>query len=445
VSWPATTWSSWHLHTRAEGQAALDRIVAGVVGPAAALLRASSPPRPWFFMRYWQAGPHVRLRVGGVDEAFDAELHALLVERLSSVNAAQADRPQIDVQSYRAGAAMLAAGGEGGHELEVDELLAAGVHRARYEPELERYGGAELIDVSERLFGLSSRLALTVLQRGLPREAFALEALAAAGAALGAPARRERFARASRDSWLRWGTRATAAGDGPPVDVVDLLASARGLVDRIEAAGLTDRILETENEPIRLWRDELAKAVSRWPEPDSVLASHTHMLLNRLGLGPQQEVLLHTALSESLRRRRTGRGSPPAPTGAAPPAAREPGFDDLTKLAAGQLAARPDDRNHLHVLRAGSGEALLVLAHESRDVNVVAGAALGRAVEPVDGAAVRAWAVLSGPSDAPAHDPWTEGALRPRRVQVHDPELAALALGLDGMDRVVHEVWALTG
>jgi hypothetical protein len=438
-----TDWSSWHLHTGAGGQEALDRIVVGVVVPAVALLNASARRHPWFFMRYWQAGPHVRLRVGGVDEALDARLHGLLAERLSAVNAELADRPQIDAVGYGAGAAMLAAGGEGGDELEVHELLEAGVHRVRYEPELERYGGEELIELSEHLFTRSSQLAVAVLARGLPREAFALEALAVAGAVLGPPVRRERFARGARDFWLRWGLRATAAGDGPDVDVVDLLASARAWADRIETAGLAGRILETENAPVRRWGDELAAASSRWPEPEPVLASHTHMLLNRLGLGPPQEVFLHAVLSELLRRGRTGHPPPPPAAAPAPPAALDPDPGDLVAEVANQLARRAGDPNDLHVLRAGAREAVLVGADGRRDRRAVAGPALGTALESAGGGPVRAWVVLSGPSDAPADDPWTAGTLRPRRASVRDPELAALALGLDGMDRVVHDVWEL--
>lgn len=441
MSKSGAAWSSWHLHTHAAGQEALDRIVIGVVGPAAALLRTRQPQRPWFFMRYWQAGPHVRLRVGGADEALGSRLRDLLAERLSSVNAGLADRPQIDAASYRAGAVTLAAAGEGGDELEVHDLLPAGVHDAHYEPELERYGGAALIEISEHLFGSSSRLALTVLERGLAREAFALEAVAAAGAALGDRVRRERFARGTRDFWLEWGRRATR--DGPQVDLIGLLATARALVDRIEQAKLADRIVETENAPIRRWHEELEEAVSHWPQPELVLASHTHMLLNRLGLGPSQEVLVHAALSELLGRRRTGQSAPLPTARRSPPAVRDPRPNDLVEQVTNQVALRCDDPNDLHVLPAGARAAVLVGPDRPRGLRSVAGDALEAALESSGGGPAQALAVLSGPRDAPLRDPWTAGMLRTHSRPVRDPELAALALGLDGMDRVVHQVWEL--
>jgi hypothetical protein len=362
---------------------------------------------------------------------------------LAAVEAELAGGPQIDAASYESGAAMLAAGGEGGAALDVHELAEPGVHRADYEPEFERYGGAGQIDVSERLFCLSSRLVLAVLVRDLPREAFALEALAAVGAALGTPIRRERFARGSRDSWLQWSRRAIADGDGRPIDLVGLLANARALVERIERVDVADRILDTKNPPIRRWCEALAAAATRWPMPESILASHAHMLLNRLGLGPPQELLLHTALAELLCRRRTGYALPLPTSDPYPPAGREPSLEELAARIASRLSARAGERNDLHLLKAGGREAMLLRGSGSRDVRPVAGDALGAALEPAGAVPAQGWAVLSGPSNAPVSDPWAGGISRPRRASVRDPELAALALGLDGLDRVVHDVWTV--
>ena len=68
------TWSSWHLHLATTARSAHDRVLTDVIGPTIGEL---APGTPWFFIRYWQAGPHLRLRMRDVDpDAYDrVEVH----------------------------------------------------------------------------------------------------------------------------------------------------------------------------------------------------------------------------------------------------------------------------------------------------------------------------------------------------------------------------------
>ncbi|MEU7703623.1 lantibiotic dehydratase C-terminal domain-containing protein, partial [Streptomyces sp. NPDC039028] len=72
---PATAWTAWHLHLGTTARSAHDRVVTDVIGPT---VRELAPGTPWFFIRYWQSGPHLRLRVGDLDEAARTRVAAAL-------------------------------------------------------------------------------------------------------------------------------------------------------------------------------------------------------------------------------------------------------------------------------------------------------------------------------------------------------------------------------
>ncbi|MFD7576694.1 lantibiotic dehydratase C-terminal domain-containing protein, partial [Streptomyces sp. NPDC059810] len=80
----ATDWTAWHLHLGTTARSAHDRVVTDVIGPT---IRELAPGTPWFFIRYWQSGPHLRLRVGDLDTAARARVEAALTERLAAAGA----------------------------------------------------------------------------------------------------------------------------------------------------------------------------------------------------------------------------------------------------------------------------------------------------------------------------------------------------------------------
>ena len=149
-------WHSWHLHLDSADPAVAERALLEVVRPVL------SVARPWFFIRYWQGGPHLRLRVADLDDGPAAEFGATLAGPLARVNAGIQAAHRIDPAGYRAEAARLASAGEGGRPLGVEELRPGGVYQESYQPEFGRYGGVELMPLSERLFHVSSVVALRV-------------------------------------------------------------------------------------------------------------------------------------------------------------------------------------------------------------------------------------------------------------------------------------------
>jgi Lantibiotic biosynthesis dehydratase C-term len=288
-----TSWDSWHLHVPAFGAAAGDQVVARVVGPAADRLRAWESPTVWFFVRYWQFGPHVRFRVLGLDQEQSDQLDALLRRQLTDTLAGITTA--LSPEEYQRIAAPLAAAGEGGQALELGDLWPPGVYRRPYLPEIDRYGGAARLAQSEALFATSSELALAFLRRNPPGAARSGLGLCATRAALDALAdgdRRRRFCRRAGDGWQAWASR--GGGGLPQVPQVPArLRAVEGVEGRTPA-------------PVRRWAEQLCEAMTTWQAEagedvaERILHSHVHMLHNRLGLSVGEERSNYLVLAEAV-------------------------------------------------------------------------------------------------------------------------------------------------
>ena len=111
-------WLSVHCHTPEPFEPFLREVIA----PAVRLLLEDGTADRWFFIRYWEGGPHIRLRL---------HIHQ-------------------DVLA---------------HVLEVlRRFTAADLVESPYEPEYDRYGGPAGVAIAERQFELSSRIALELIE-----------------------------------------------------------------------------------------------------------------------------------------------------------------------------------------------------------------------------------------------------------------------------------------
>jgi thiopeptide-type bacteriocin biosynthesis protein len=278
----ATVWHPWHLHVASEARSVLDRVVNDVIGPTI----ESTGGRPWFFIRYWQAGPHVRLRIGDLDEQSLEFVEASLAGRLQVAGKLAGDEQPVTEAGYQAGARRFAAS-EHGTDRVVQELLAPGVHRARYEPEYDRYGGPGLMPRTEQLFQLSSELVVALLPRlSRPgtRAAAALRATVSAAAALGGAAEQADFYAHGLAAWRDW-----AISYGFPAERVDLLCRQAGI------AGTDARVDPADHGQFARWHAAVVSLAEhiRWTgagHPGRIVSSHVHMFHNRLGLGLLEEL-----------------------------------------------------------------------------------------------------------------------------------------------------------
>lgn len=291
-------WAAWHLHLPTLDPRAQDQVVVDVVGPAVNWLRARDEAAEWFFVRYWQHGPHIRFRVAGLGSDLVRQMDQLL----RAVMIVPQPEERLTVAAYRSHVAPLAAAGEGGGTIAVGVLWPAGVYRQPYVPEPDRYGGKDLLRVSESLFVSSSELVLAFASRRPPpgaRAGLALQATAAAVQVLPEEDQRLGFCQRSGAGWRAW---AGLDDDRRPV-----VAVTDELAGRIRAPSTTG--------PVRRWVDGLAPAFRAWRDagPDGlaerILHSHIHMLHNRLGLSIAHELAHYQTIAHVLTPRKVPVGS----------------------------------------------------------------------------------------------------------------------------------------
>ncbi len=281
------TWTSWHLHLASPARSLADRVITDVIAPAVAV----TGDRPWFFVRFWQGGPHVRLRVGDLAPPGAAALERDLARRLAVVGVPRPGEAPVDGDAYRAGAVRLAAA-ESGADRTVTPLRTSGVHLAWYQPETERYGGPGPLAGSEVLFRTSSELVVAALRRprvAAARAAVALQATRAAAAALGRPSDDAVFYAHGVRAW-----REQAAAHGHPPEHLAVATRVERLRGLAEGHG-----------PFAGWHAGLARLAGRVAaesdaHPGAVLASHVHMLHNRLGLTMLEELRTYALLAATF-------------------------------------------------------------------------------------------------------------------------------------------------
>lgn len=159
--WPeGTRWLAVHLFFDYPGiyTGECDEVVLQVVEPFVRRCQREGWIDGWFFIRYSEHGPHVRLRLHGADEVLEREvwpaLLALVRERWPDVSTEKPDVP-----------AMAPYPSDAPPERHERPLTLTHAARIEYEPETDRYGGPEGVRLAERFFEISSEAALALLHK----------------------------------------------------------------------------------------------------------------------------------------------------------------------------------------------------------------------------------------------------------------------------------------
>lgn len=246
------------------------------IGPQEDLVTELAPlldtgENPWFFVKYWYGGPHVRLRWSDPCPHLRHEVEQRVKAFFDGRTLLEADRDRF-----------YAAVSFDGEDLDPSSLpwYANGtVLEVPYVPETERYGSGELMYLSEDAFAASSALAVTVFRssRSLTtRVALAAVILVRTLTALGILD--DAFLRRYTDYWR---SIATPLPEGDPLRlgaVIDGAMSSPVLPDSLEPL-MTTLI----NSLLRI-RQPLTDDALRY-----VAASHCHMTNNRLSVTPTYE------------------------------------------------------------------------------------------------------------------------------------------------------------
>ena len=314
----AQEWFALHIFLSDAVQA--DRFLVDWAGPTVKALLGAGSAQSWFFLRYWESGPHLRLRVRGLP----ASMRQVLLERAREVVAGHLNPSPPDRDSYYRHHFF---DGQPIDPAQLSWFDEGSVVVHPYEPEWRRYGGLDAMRVNERLFDLSSTLALSLIrasERDLPRR-FALAASLMPLFALAWAPGIENLARFFEDYVAYWSASSAQvkALDRPAMSAPtaaqceQLARQIRGARERRPPAALT---------PAALLMAGLDAAVLHWDELrehgllvsvitgqpvhgeddcqrtfQAMLASQLHMLNNRLGLAPLQEVALARGLARTAR------------------------------------------------------------------------------------------------------------------------------------------------
>ncbi len=267
----------------------VDAFIADTLAPLLRQYVEADRVADWYYLRYWETGPHLRIRLRGTTSGTDSELAARLRELVAS---AEFPVLELNPSAYYAGV-----GAQG------DTVWRAHgeVWQAPYEPEIERYGGPAALPVAEQLFCRSTEVAVAVLRAGRS----ASTKLTAAIELAMITARALDLDRAGAASWLRslgasW-RRVREPAPAPGIEshlAAEHLLAARGpMIARRwtrEPTGASAYWLEQ----VRVARGKLdTEPAGYWL---SVWASQLHMLFNRLGISPADERMICWLVASTL-------------------------------------------------------------------------------------------------------------------------------------------------
>jgi hypothetical protein len=146
------SWASVHVH----GSGDLGRLLTGAVAPVMRRLVADGTVERWFFLRYWEGGPHLRVRA---DTSKQDAVTTALREELAGWQLAPSS---LSAEEYRK-VAVHSANAEGRTEFEREMQPPGTVREVPYLPEHDVYGTGTTLEAAERHFVESSALALEVL------------------------------------------------------------------------------------------------------------------------------------------------------------------------------------------------------------------------------------------------------------------------------------------
>lgn len=290
-----------------------DAVARDVIDPVVARVRLEDAALGYFFIRYAELGPHIRLRIRvrpGTERRIAALVSDLVRDAAPSADiACYGERPKLQARAIAPWPADRRPNGSAVNTL---RWIA-------YEPELERYGGPNAIEVVESLFETSSDAALSFLRgresdrrsarigRGLLtmltmlHGCFNDRTIAAAFAEHygrsylrmvtgGVAGRAEPWAQAFGEGWSRQASAVVPSVDATwrRLDVEDVVRGLESFAGALSVArdALSPRCAAGEvtfgGQHARTWRSCAAQ----------LFPSLTHMSNNRLGLSIPEEAYL---------------------------------------------------------------------------------------------------------------------------------------------------------
>jgi len=316
-----------------------DRLLTEAVVPALDQLTRCGSAARWFFLRYWEGGPHLRVRMRVRPGRADAATGQLF-ELVTGYLRANPSRLWLDAAGYQQLASMLASW-ERRSDYEISMRPNDSVAVVPYQPERDVYGDGESLASAERHFVESSQIALEVIAAAVTRPRRCGLVLSAGLLTL---AVLEPDLPRLAASFVAVGPLPSALANGPPWwrprsgsyaqfeaaflrQRQRLRAQARAAWDLAAADGSpAEEEADTDTRALGAWAssigrltDDLARSACHLPSeafssyspllrslPASRHASGaitlrcTHLLANRLGVGPADEAYVRFLIARTL-------------------------------------------------------------------------------------------------------------------------------------------------
>ena len=302
------TWAAVHVYYHANH----DPLIRACIGPALAGLREAGTVDRAFFLRYWQGGPHVRVRVRARDQVTADVAADRLTAAIESFLARCPSRLPVDPEVFAEAQRRLAT--LEGRDVDLRLRPDNTVTRAAYEPEYGKYGGTVGVAIAEKLFDASSRLVIGLLdevaRRPGRRLLLGLGILASGLREFGVAEPRE-FLTGYADMWSRYAIpsvveqwpdamarnhRAAEACVGaalsgrPPTAIEPWAAALRSAFRDLARAG--DRVFGALSTPCQASAADACLT--------RLMAQYVHTTSNRLGLLPADEAYLASLAASVL-------------------------------------------------------------------------------------------------------------------------------------------------
>lgn len=148
-------WLALHIFYHDAGK--FDDLLLSGITPVMNQLLQDKWCESWFFIRYWEGGPHIRLRL--LNPHPDAE--TVLRDRIGAYIAAHPSMVELERQSFYITHKL---DGQPKENLDTYPWYANGsIVQLPYEPEFARYGGEDRIAIAEQFFQASSEVAVSAI------------------------------------------------------------------------------------------------------------------------------------------------------------------------------------------------------------------------------------------------------------------------------------------
>lgn len=280
-------WTSAHVFHQGDHDALLCHLLRPFVDELCARQNVSA----FFFVRHWEGGPHVRIRLLATNAKVVSHVRRQVEQRAREYLAAHPSRDVVDRESYARLSAHFGCR-EGTPDLQV-RYPNDSVQFFPYVFEATRYG-TDMADVLEQHFAESSQLALSLLRAGIRMQQRQMVALCAVILSEAAVGDRMSVAHNLTATWRYWSFDPSQAAQLEPEYARLYQRQRTNLVRLVAKLYLCTPESSVEDSGVAaVWKASIDRVSAALPENGRrrhvILDTCAHLLCNRLGLSPAHE------------------------------------------------------------------------------------------------------------------------------------------------------------